>query len=80
MHDEVERDGGDVSDFVAGIREAAPVFAERPNDRLLRNVPAIGELVGGNHRFRRSFVATQCRFTRRIRWVASDPRISRFAE
>ena len=27
LHDEVERDGGDVSDFVAGIREAASVRA-----------------------------------------------------
>ena len=44
VHDETERDGGDVSDFVAGIRQAASVCAGRPNDRLSRNVRATREI------------------------------------
>ena len=38
VHDEVERDRGDVSDFLAGVREAASVRAGRAICRLSRDV------------------------------------------
>ena len=79
VHDEVERDRGNVPDFVAGNFQAPSVRARRPNSRLSRDVRAARKLARGNHRLRRGFTAAERRIAGRIRGPARDSRISRFA-
>ena len=67
LHDETERDRGNVSGLVAGVCQAASLRARRANRRLPRDVPATRRLARRDHRLRRRFAAAERRLAGRIR-------------
>src|SRR4029453_1965951 len=66
LHDEIEREGGNVSNLVAGIREAAPVRAGFTNLRLSRDVRSARALAPGKYLFCCPLIAAQCGLHRGI--------------
>src|SRR5208282_1181495 len=61
LHDEIECRGGNVSHFLAGVRENSSVCAIETDARLPDALSATRRLARGNHRLCGNFVAAECR-------------------
>ena len=79
VHDEAERDGGDVSGDLARVRPAASVRAGGSDQGLSRDVRSSREGAGRDHRIRGRVAAAERRLAGRVRRPAGDSAVSRVA-
>mmetsp|Transcript_18295 Transcript_18295/g.55035 ORF Transcript_18295/g.55035 Transcript_18295/m.55035 type:complete len:240 (-) Transcript_18295:3215-3934(-) len=73
MHHEAERDLRDDGNYVARVRQPAPLRAPGPGRRLHRDVRGPGSAADGDHGLRQGVVAAQCRGQWRVRWPDGHP-------